>query len=67
MSIAENMLLVSYYHPPYSSKGFLHWKFINEKSEELVKEFNVKTPNIEELAGKLSGGNQQKMVLGRIR
>ena len=65
MSIAENMLLVSYCHPPYSSKGLLHWKFINEKSEELVKEFNVKTPNIEEFAGKLSGGNQQKMVLGR--
>ncbi|AMP19849.1 heme ABC transporter ATP-binding protein [endosymbiont 'TC1' of Trimyema compressum] len=65
MSIAENMLLVSYYHPPYSSKGLLHWKFINKKSEELVKEFNVKTPNIEEFAGKLSGGNQQKMVLGR--
>lgn len=65
MSIEENMILVSYYHEPYSKGPFLNWKFIAEKSETLVKEFKVKTPNIKEESRKLSGGNQQKMVLGR--
>ncbi len=65
MSIKENMILISYYKEPYQKFGFLNWKFIEEQSEEIVKRFKVKTPNIQELGGKLSGGNQQKMVLGR--
>ena len=65
MSIKENMILVSYYKEPYSKHGFLQWKYINEVTEKTVEQFNVKTPNIDEAGGKLSGGNQQKMVLGR--
>lgn len=65
MSVKENMILVSYYKEPYSSHGFLNWKFINEKTQEIVERFKVKTPDIDEAGGKLSGGNQQKMVLGR--
>lgn len=65
MSIKENMILVSYYQYPYQKRGFLRWKYINEISEKIVQQFRVKTPDIEEAAGKLSGGNQQKLVLGR--
>ncbi len=32
---------------------------------KLVEEYNVKTPNAKELAKNLSGGNQQKVVVGR--
>ena len=65
MSIRENMILVSYYKEPFSRHGFINWKFVNENSEKIVEQFKVKTPNIDEAGGKLSGGNQQKMVLGR--
>ena len=65
MSVKENMILISYYKEPYQKFGFLNMKYIEEQSEEIVKRFKVKTPNIQELGGKLSGGNQQKMVLGR--
>ena len=65
MSIRENMILVCYYKEPFSRHGFINWKFVNENSEKIVEQFKVKTPNIDEAGGKLSGGNQQKMVLGR--
>lgn len=65
MSVKENMILISYYKEPYQKFGFLNMKYIEEQAEEIVKRFKVKTPNIQELGGKLSGGNQQKMVLGR--
>jgi len=65
MSIKENMILMSYYKKPYSDKGFLRWKWITQHVTEICKNFSVKTPSIEEMAGKLSGGNQQKFVVGR--
>ncbi len=65
MSVKENMILISYYKKPFSSGGFLNWKYIEKNAEEIVESFNVKTPGIEEVIGKLSGGNQQKVVLGR--
>ena len=65
MSIKENMILMSYYKQPYSDKGFLRWKWIFGHVADICKKFSVKTPSIEEMAGKLSGGNQQKFVVGR--
>ncbi len=65
MSVKENMILISYYKKPFSKGLFLNGKFIEENATEIVEKFKVKTPSIEEMAGKLSGGNQQKLVLGR--
>jgi len=65
MSVKENLILMSYYRPPYSKNGILDWKWIAQHTQELCSEYNVKTPSIEELAGKLSGGNQQKFIVAR--
>ena len=65
MALDENLILVSYKQENYSSKGFLNSKWIAEKSKEIIKNFNVKTPGVKELAKNLSGGNQQKLVVGR--
>jgi len=65
MNVKENMILISYYKKPFSKGIFLDWNFIEKNAEEIVERFRVKTPSIEEMAGKLSGGNQQKVVLGR--
>ncbi len=65
MSVKENLILVSYHQPPYSKAGFINWKWVARHSQELCAEYQVKTPSIEEKAGKLSGGNQQKFVVGR--
>ena len=38
---------------------------INQNAEDLVKEFDIRTPGIGVNGGNLSGGNQQKMVVAR--
>ncbi len=65
MNIEENFILVSYKENLYSRKGLLNWKWIDKHSDELVQHYSVKTPNVKEEAKNLSGGNQQKMVVGR--
>ena len=44
---------------------FLHKKHIAERAKKLIKEFDIRTPSAETLGRKLSGGNQQKVVLAR--
>jgi len=63
--IGENMVLQTYYHQPYSKNGVLKLKTIYEKAKELIKEFDVRTPSTTTLARALSGGNQQKAIIGR--
>ncbi|MEG2349523.1 MAG: ABC transporter ATP-binding protein [Hungatella sp.] len=65
MSIEENLILVSYGKPRYSIHDFLNWQWIATHSKEICKTFMVKTPSIKERAINLSGGNQQKFVVGR--
>ncbi|NLA71024.1 MAG: ABC transporter ATP-binding protein [Clostridiaceae bacterium] len=65
MNVRENIAMVDNYQEPYSTRGFLHWNWIDKHSRELVKKFSVKTPSVMEAAGNLSGGNQQKLVVGR--
>ena len=47
-----------------------HWIFLDKKqvrnlAEEAVEDFDIKTPTVEKVVGELSGGNQQKVILGR--
>ena len=43
----------------------MRWKWIDKRSREIVRQFQVKTPDVMEISRNLSGGNQQKMVVGR--
>ncbi|WP_075980867.1 ABC transporter ATP-binding protein [Bacillus massilinigeriensis] len=63
--IAENMVLQTYYKPPYSKSGILNFKKIYEQASKVIKEFDVRTPSERTLARSLSGGNQQKAIIGR--
>ncbi|MDO4492536.1 MAG: ABC transporter ATP-binding protein [Clostridia bacterium] len=65
LTISENMILMSYDKAPFSKHGVLDRKTIDGYSEEICKQYEVKTPSVKELAGRLSGGNQQKFVVGR--
>jgi ribose transport system ATP-binding protein len=47
------------------SGGFLNFAQERRDTTEMVERLRVKTPDSEQLAGNLSGGNQQKVVLGK--
>jgi ABC-type sugar transport system ATPase subunit len=49
----------------FTRRGMLDRACIEQHGEELVKRFDVRTPSARTLAGKLSGGNIQKMILAR--
>jgi len=47
------------------ARGWIDWAQAEERTQELVKQFNVHAPGVWLRAGALSGGNQQKLILGR--
>lgn len=64
-SIAENLMLNGSFSTPFA-KGFgIAFGERNKIADRLVEEFDVRTPSAQTPAGKLSGGNQQKVVLAR--
>lgn len=65
MNLAENMILQDYYQPAFGRGPMLNWRYINEYSDRLIREFQVKAPSRYELAQNLSGGNQQKVIIAR--
>ncbi|HND48806.1 MAG TPA: ATP-binding cassette domain-containing protein, partial [Anaerolineales bacterium] len=63
--IHDNMMLCTYYKDPFAKGISLQQKTIFENAEQLVKQYDVRTPNIYVNAGTLSGGNQQKVIVAR--
>jgi general nucleoside transport system ATP-binding protein len=64
-SLAENIALHDYDHPPASRFGWLYPKRLVEKAAGLIGEFDVRGGGPESSAAVLSGGNQQKVILAR--
>ena len=64
-SIAENMMINSSYKSKFTKGLNINFGARREIANQLVKEFDVRTPSAETPAGKLSGGNQQKVVVAR--
>lgn len=63
--VRENMVLETYYQPPFNKGGFLDYDAIDEHAKRLIAEFDVRTPSIHTSARALSGGNQQKAIIAR--
>ena len=65
-NISENIVLQTYFLPEFSNHGFLKSKKIGEYSEELIKEFDIRSANgTLTTVRSMSGGNQQKIILAR--
>jgi simple sugar transport system ATP-binding protein len=64
-TVADNFILGKQDRAPYAKRGILQRGAIAKDGDRLAKEFDVRPPNPEAIVGTLSGGNQQKVVLGR--
>lgn len=64
-TIAENLMLNSSYKSRFTKGLSINFGSRKKIADELVEEFDVRTPSSETLASKLSGGNQQKVVVAR--
>ena len=64
-SVAENSVLTCYHRSPFSLAGMLRRDQISEHANQVVADFDVRTVSIGAPAEQMSGGNQQKLVVGR--
>ena len=64
-TIAENLMLNRSFKSPFVQRGSLRIGRLREFAEKKLKEYDVRARDIDSLAGDLSGGNQQKVVVAR--
>jgi ABC-type uncharacterized transport system ATPase subunit len=67
-TVAQNMILGIHYRKPFVRHlglDVINVGPIREKARRLLKEFDIRPADQENLAGNLSGGNQQKVVVAR--
>lgn len=64
-TIAENLMLDRSDKEPFVKRWNLQLDYLNSFAESKVKEFDVRAQGIDTKVGRLSGGNQQKVVLAR--
>jgi simple sugar transport system ATP-binding protein len=63
--LVENALLGSQRTPPFANGGRIDWDATRDHAADVVDDYDVRTPGVEAEAHALSGGNQQKFVVGR--
>ena len=65
-SVYENSIIEKYRTDEFSPKGRINRKKMRSFAEELIKAYDVRPEDCgPKLAGGLSGGNQQKIIIGR--
>lgn len=65
LSVAENLVLKAYRSARFGRGPVLNRRAIRQQAKTLVERYAIATPTIDSPAGKLSGGNLQKVILAR--
>lgn len=63
-SIKDNLILENL-DKDFSKNGILDFKKIEENANDLIEKFDIRPNDMNEKAGSLSGGNQQKVIIAR--
>jgi simple sugar transport system ATP-binding protein len=63
--LVENGLLGSQHTAEFADGGRIDWGHTRTHAEDIIEEYDVRPPNADADAESLSGGNQQKFVVGR--
>ncbi|MCY4466305.1 MAG: ABC transporter ATP-binding protein [Chloroflexi bacterium] len=64
-SIADNLIIDRYYREPFTRRGLLDIKSIDENGADMIRQFNIIAPDGSIPVSALSGGNMQKVVVAR--
>jgi general nucleoside transport system ATP-binding protein len=64
-SLADNLVLTSYYRAPFARGLLRDFKAIEEAAVASIKKYDVRASGPDVSASTLSGGNQQKLVVAR--
>ena len=65
MKIFENVALNNFKSSNFFNNGLINEKKIKEHSQKILSDFSVNTDNVELKSQFLSGGNLQKLIIGR--
>jgi len=64
-SLEENAILGVHYRPPVATGVMINEREVKRRTADIIQRFDVRPPNPALPARALSGGNQQKLVIGR--
>ncbi len=64
--LTENAILERYKGVPFSKGGWLNWRKSRGFAEEIIRKYDVRCPGADTPIRLLSGGNMQKLILGRV-
>jgi general nucleoside transport system ATP-binding protein len=64
-TLTENAVLEGYADPPVSRRGWIDWRAARGRAETIIEHFDVRCPGPDTPIRQLSGGNMQKLILGR--
>ncbi|MAZ21631.1 MAG: sugar ABC transporter ATP-binding protein [Roseovarius sp.] len=65
-SLTENAVLESYTKPPIARRGWMNWREAEDQTRAIIEKYDVRCPGPEARIRLLSGGNMQKLILGRV-
>jgi general nucleoside transport system ATP-binding protein len=61
----ENVMLGYQHEPPFAHGPWIDKAAGRTRAGQVVREYDVRTPGVDTMALALSGGNQQKLIVGR--
>jgi simple sugar transport system ATP-binding protein len=65
MTLTENAILEAYGTAPFSRRGWMDWRAAADFARGIIARYDVRCPGPETRIRLLSGGNMQKLILGR--
>jgi general nucleoside transport system ATP-binding protein len=65
MSIRDNLLIAGHQRPEFLKGPFLRNRALRDWAQQIKNQFNIKADDLSDPVSSLSGGNQQKVVVGR--
>jgi len=64
-TLVRNALLGNQTVDPFVDNGLIDWAAVHDHAEDIIREYDVQPPEKSTEAKSLSGGNQQKFIVGR--